>query len=449
MLARRPGRRKERAALRELTTLAWPIAAAMCGETFLGLVDTKLVGGLGPAALGGVGVATTFMFLAYAMVWGIMRGVKVRAAHALGRGDAGDAIRYAQAGVAIAVVLGIATAFAGRDIAPLLTLLGIDATLVPHARDFFAAITLGAPATAVVAALTQHRQAIGDSRTPMFVGVAGNIFNAVFAYGLIYGRFGLPALGVRGAGLATATTEWLEAIVMVAMLVRDMQAREPSKLRFVVALREVVSLGVPTGLHFVGELLAFTMFTVLIGGLGATEIAAHQLALATIRTSFLPGLAISEAACVMVGRAIGAGRLPDADRATYAALKLAAGFMAACGVVFAVLGGTIARAFTDDPIVAQTAQRLLWVAAVFQVLDAVNIVLRGALRGAKDVRFAAFLGIAIVWTCVPTAAFLLGKLAGLGALGGWLGFIAETALGAALFWHRWQRGAWRATAVAS
>jgi MATE family multidrug resistance protein len=149
----------------------------------------------------------------------------------------------------------------------------------------------------------------------------------------------------------------------------------------------------------------------------------------------------------MVGRALGAGRMPDADRATNAALKLAAGFMAACGVVFAIAGGAIARAFTDDVIVAQTAQRLLWVAAIFQVLDAVNIVLRGALRGAKDVRYAAFLGIAIVWTCVPTAAFFLGKLAGLGALGGWLGFIAETTIGAALFWRRWKRGAWRATAT--
>ncbi len=419
----------------------------MCGETLLGLVDTKLVGGLGPSALGGVGIATTFMFLAYAMVWGIMRGVKVRAAHAIGRGDTGDAIRYAQAGVAIGVVLGVVTAIAGRDVSPLLVLLGIDATLVPHARDFFAAITLGAPATAVVAALTQHRQAIGDSRTPMFVGVAGNVFNAVVAYGLIYGHFGLPALGVRGGGLATALTEWLEAIVMLAMLARDSFAQAPSKIGLGFALREVLSLGVPTGLHFVGELLAFTMFTVLIGGLGATEIAAHQLALATIRTSFLPGLAISEAACVMVGRAIGAGRLPDADRATLAALKLAAGFMAACGVVFAVLGGAIARAFTDDAMVAQTAQRLLWVAAVFQVLDAVNIVLRGALRGAKDVRFAAVIGIAIAWTCIPTAAFLLGKLAGLGALGGWLGFIAETTLAAWLFWRRWQRGAWRNAAT--
>jgi len=438
--------RRERTALAELVKLAWPIAAAMCGETLLGLVDTKLVGGLGAAALGGVGVATTFMFLAYAMVWGIMRGVKVRASHAVGRGAGEDGVRYAQTGVVIGALLGVVIAIAGRDVSPVLRLARIDDSLIPYARDFFAMVTLGAPATAVVAALTQHRQAIGDSRTPMFVGIAGNVFNAVVAYALIYGRFGLPALGVRGGALGTAITEWLEAFAMLAILWRDARAHARSTLGFRAALFEVLSLGVPTGLHFVGELLAFTLFTVLIGGLGATEIAAHQLALATIRTSFLPGLAISEAACVMVGRALGAGSLPAADRATSAAIKLAAGFMAACGIVFAVLGGTIARVFTDDANVAHTAQRLLWVAAVFQVLDAVNIVLRGALRGAKDVRFAAVLGIAVVWTCVPTAAFVLGKLAHLGALGGWLGFVGETTVGAAVFWWRWRRGAWRATA---
>jgi len=83
------------------------------------------------------------------------------------------------------------------------------------------------------------------------------------------------------------------------------------------------------------------------------------------------------------------------------------------------------------------------VAAVFQVLDAVNIVLRTALRGAKDVRWLMVIGVLVVWICIPTAAFFLGKKAGLGAMGGWLGFVAETTIGAGLFWLRWKKGGWR------
>jgi MATE family multidrug resistance protein len=416
----------------------------MFGETALGLVDTKLVGGLGPAALGGVGIATTLMYLNYATVFGLMRGVKVRTAYATGKGSPEQAVRYAQAGVVMGALAGMLVWWIGRDVGWALYALGIDRTLVPYARDFLAAVTWGAPATCALAALINHRQGLGDSRSPMILGVGGNLVNAVLSYGLIYGHFGLPALGIRGAGLGTATTEWLELLGMLALLARDARrARGARLLPLRSALREVAELGVPTGLQFAAEMLAFTTFTAILGTIGGAQIAAHQIALATIRTSFLPGIAVSEAACVLVGQSLARGRLDEADRVTRTALHVAVAFMAACGVVFAVFGGALARAFTTDPEVARIAQRLLWVAAGFQVLDAVNIVLRGSLRGAKDVRVAAFIGIAVIWTCVPTAAYLLGRLAGWGALGGWCGFVFETLLSATLFWRRWHRGAWR------
>ena len=446
------------ATTRELVTLAWPIAAAMLGETAIGLVDTKLASGLGAAALGGVGVATTTMFLSYALVFGLMRGVKVRTAHAIGEGRAQDGFAYARSGVVMGAAIGAIVLVACRDVGPLLARIGADPALVPYAREFLAAVTLGAPSTCALAALIQHRQAIGDSRTPMIVGIAGNAFNALLAWTLIYGHFGAPALGVAGAGYSTAVTETLELAVMLTMLVR-LQRRETRdvassasasrSLGFLAASRGVAELGVPLGLQFLAEMLAFATFTAVLGAIGKDEIAAHHIALNVIRVSFLPGIAVAEAASVLVGRSLGARDVPEADRAARSALAVAVGFMAACGVVFALAGGLIVRAFSDDPHVALVARRLLWVAAIFQVLDAVNIVFRGALRGAKDVRVVAFFGIAVVWTCVPTAALVLGKLGGLGALGGWLGFIAETTIGSLVFWQRWKRGAWRRQGSAS
>src|SRR5262249_35462088 len=102
--------------LREVTSLAWPIAAAMLGETAIGLVDTKLVGGLGAAALGGVGVATVLMFLSYALVYGLMRGVKVRTAYAVGRGEPEVGVRYALAGVAMGAAIGAGVWLFARDV---------------------------------------------------------------------------------------------------------------------------------------------------------------------------------------------------------------------------------------------------------------------------------------------------------------------------------------------
>lgn len=434
-----------RAPRRELVRLAWPIAAALLGDVAMGLVDTKLAGGLGASALAGVGVGTMLMFLSYSVVFGLMRGVSVRTAHAIGEGRPEDGFAYARAGLVLGAAVGVVALVLGRDVSPLLRLIGADPDLVPHARDFFAAVTLGAPAACALAALVQHRRAIGDSRTPMVAGIAGNAINATLAWALMYGHLGAPALGVRGAGLATAIVEVLELSALLVLFLREeRRAPKRSRLSASAATREVAELGVPTGAQFGAETLAFATFTAVLSGISKEEIASHQIALAVIRVSFLPGIAVSEAASVLVGQSLGRRRLDDADAVAKDAIRLAVGFMAICGVGFALLGGPLARLFTVDEAVAAITRRLLLVAAVFQVLDAVNIVLRGALRGAKDVRAVALLGVFVVWSSVPTAAYVLGKLGGLGALGGWLGFVLETTLGAALFWRRWSRGAWRA-----
>jgi MATE family multidrug resistance protein len=443
------GRRTKSAdTMRELVALAWPIMTAMVGETVMGLVDTKLVGGLGAQALGGVGVALTIAFLGYMIIFGLMRGVKVCVAHAVGEGRGHRSARYAQAGIVLGLLAGTVFTLVTRDTTALFRAIGIDAPLVPYASAFLSAYTLGAPASSVVSALVQHRQAEGDSRTPMVVGLTGNVVNALLGWALIYGHAGLPALGVRGGAYATATSEWIEAFVLVALLVRDVRrrgdwAKTRADLPLSGALREAVGLGLPTGIQFGSEMLAFATFTAVLGSLGAAQIAAHQIAMATIRTSFLPGAAVAEAASVLVGQALGRRSLASADRATRAGLVVAIAFMAACGAVFAVAGGLIVRLFTDDPAVARVARLLLLIAAAFQVVDAMSIVLRGALRGAKDVRVPAIIGVAVVWTCVPTAALLLGRMAGWGSAGGWLGFLGETTLGAVLFLRRWKRGAWR------
>lgn len=364
----------------------------------------------------------------------------------MGEGTPGIAYRYAQAGLTLGVIVGVFAFVLARDATPLFRLLGFDPKLIPHAQSFLAAATFGAPAVGIVQALIQHRQGLGDAKTPMVVGIAGNVVNLGLGITLIYGKLGFPAFGVAGAGYATAITEWLMAAAFLCIFARDVRRGRGSKglPAFGTALKEVTALGLPTGLHMGCEMLAFVTFTSLLGSISATEFAAHHAALATVRCSFLPGFAVAEAASVLVGQSLGRKDFPAAERAVRAALLVVITFMAACGVIFAVLGGPLAGAMTPSSETAEIAKHLLWIAAVFQVLDGANMVFRCSLRGAKDVKWPAFLGITIVWTCVPGAAFVLGKLAGWGAVGGWCGFIAETTVAAFLFGRRWFRGEWRA-----
>jgi MATE family multidrug resistance protein len=433
---------------RQVVGLAWPIAVTMLGDTAMGLVDTKLVSGLGAAALGGVGIATMIMWLNYAIVFGVMRGVKVRTAHAVGEGRADVSLAYVKAGLCVAFLAGVFVFLLGRDATWAFVRLGVDPATIPYAREFLAARTWGALSICMLSALVQYRQGRGDARSPMIVGLLGNVLNAGLAYSLIYGRFGFPALGVRGAGYGTAIAETVEVLILLALVGREALAASAKKSAVArissrKALAEVCEIGLPTGLQFGAEMLAFTTFTAILGGLGANEIAGHQVAMAILRTSFLPGIAVSEAASVLVGKALGARRLSEADRVTRTAIALAAGFMTLCGLFFAFGGGVIARQFATEPGLFAVVRKLLLVAAIFQTLDAVTIVLRGALRGAKDVRAVMIIGITVVWCCVPGAAYVFGRVLGLGAMGGWLGFIGETSVSAGLFWWRWTRGAWR------
>jgi len=205
-------------------------------------------------------------------------------------------------------------------------------------------------------------------------------------------------------------------------------------------------LGVPSGLQFLLEMGAFAVLATLLSKLSELDMGAHMIAIQVIHFSFLPGLAIGEAASVMVGEAIGARRSALVRPVSRLAMKIAAAYTAVCAVVFLTGGRLIAGAFTEDPALIHLTAQLLMVAAVFQVFDAANIVARSVLRGIGDVRFPAMVCIAIAWAVTPTGAYLLGYVAGLGALGAWFGLCVEIIAGAVVLWWRLERGGWQAAA---
>ncbi|MEZ4359578.1 MAG: MATE family efflux transporter [Kofleriaceae bacterium] len=436
--------RGDRAVNARLLRTAWPLVVAMLGETVMGVVDTKIVGGLGPVALGGVALGTTIMWLTYAGVHGLMRGVNVQVSHAIGRGVRAEAAAFASAGATMGALAGVVIALACRDLSAPLRWIGIEEAMVPVASEFVAAVTLAAPANGALIALIQHRQAVGEVRAVMAVGITGNAINAVLAWALVYGHLGLPSLGVAGAGYATGLSETICLAILGWLLLRERRrAPRGSRLSLGAAMKDVARVGVPAAIERGGETMAFATFNTVLGSIAAAEIAGHQITLTVMRVSFLPGLALCEATTVLVGQALGARSLARADQVVRSGVLLAFAFMGTCGVAFAKFGGQLAAWFTADPEVAAVATKLLLAAALLQLVDAPKVVLSGALRGAKDTRAIALIGVVSIWTFVPTASLVLGKTLGLGALGGWIGLITHTVVGATLYRWRWRRGGWR------
>jgi MATE family multidrug resistance protein len=208
-------------------------------------------------------------------------------------------------------------------------------------------------------------------------------------------------------------------------------------------------MGLPTGLQFGLEVGAFATLSLMISLFSEVEMASHHIAIQVIHFSFLPAMAVAEAASVLTGQAVGAGADHFVKRVAHLAMGITAVYAGAWSLLLALAAPLIVSAFTTDPGVVVVATSLLHVAAVFQIFDASNIVARCSLRGAGDVRYAAVVGVLTSWLCTPTLAWLLGRHYKLGAFGGWLGLCLEIIVGSSILWWRIERRGWLVAATRS
>jgi MATE family multidrug resistance protein len=252
--------------------------------------------------------------------------------------------------------------------------------------------------------------------------------------------------GVEGAAAATVIAHGFESGYMFLVQSREGLGLRATRKAHIAA---VWRIGVPTGVQFSLEVGAFALLAGLISRMGTIQMAGHQIALQVIHFTFLPGLALSEGASVLAGQAVGAGRLELVRRVAAVSLKITSAYTILCTLVLAVGSRLIVSGFTDDPALTAVAVPLLWLAAVFQIVDGANVVVRGVLRGAGDVRVPAVVGVVTSWLATPPLAWGLGIGLGMGALGGWVGFIVEIFAATALLWWRLLRDGWRPAALAA
>jgi multidrug resistance protein, MATE family len=427
---------------RELLRLAWPITVSMVSFSMMTLTSTAFVAHIGADELAGVGLAGVVGFALVCFGIGLLRGAKTLMSQAVGAGRRDRIPELLAAALALALVLGAAAVVLGHLIAPLLVPLSASPRAGRFAAQYLAIRSAGAPVVLVFAALREARYGQGDTRAPMRASLAGNAVNIALDATLILGL----GWSVRGAAVATICGNLTE----LALLAWPMRSALRGLVWRRAAVREVCAQGLPNGAQFVMEVGSFLILTVLVASMSAVDGAAHQMVLHLVNVSFLPAHALAEAAAVLVGQAVGANRDALIPRVARRTLLIGASYAAVCVVVYAVLGGLITRAMASgNAALAARAATLVHVGLAFLVADAANVIARGVLRGASDVRYAAVVGIITSWLTTPPLTWALGVACGLGAVGGWIGLAVEIVVGASLFWLRVLRGGWRPAAAAA
>jgi MATE family multidrug resistance protein len=304
-----------------------------------------------------------------------------------------------------AVVAGIA--FLGLwPLAPYMAGLGGHSAPIQELEVvYFRCLCFAALPALIVAAANSFFAGRGDSWTVLLVDALGLTVNAILAFTLIFGRWGLPALGIAGAGWATVAGSTTSAVLALVLLLRPKyrtRFRTLSGWRFDADLfRRLMRFGFPNGLQWMLDLLAFTVFLFLVGRLGEVELAATNIAFTINMVAVLPMLGMGQAVSILVGQRLGQDRPNVAERSTWNGFGLAWLYMGSVAVFYAFMPGLFLYFFQGEGSkaneVASLVPVLLRFVAVYSLFDSMNLVFSFALRGAGDTRFVTIVSLALSW----------------------------------------------------
>jgi MATE family multidrug resistance protein len=419
--------------VRRLVALGGPAALTQVGAMLLGVVDTIMVGRLGVHELDAASLGNVWLIGTLILGIGLMLGLDPILAPAHGARDGERVGVTLQQGMVVALIGSVPIALSWLLTRPALRLLGQSPALAAAAHEYVVVqIPSIAPFLAFLA-LRQYLQCRGVVMPALWITLLANGFNALGNWVLIFGHLGFPALGLAGAGVATAATRvfMLAGLVAVTLLARLHEgAWVPWSRRALHGrdLGRIFRYGLPVALQYGLETWAFQVATLMAGRLGEKELAAHTIVLNLASLSFMMPLGLSIGAAVRVGNLLGAGERGRAQHAAHVALGLGAAVMLLSAGAFVGLRWLLPALYTGEAAVIALAASILPIAAAFQLFDGVQVVGGGILRGAGNtVPAAVFNLVGYYALALPLAAWLTFSL-GLGLTGIWWGLALGLAL---------------------
>ena len=414
-----------------LVRLALPIVVVQLGIMFMGVIDTIMVGHLSARALAAVALGNLYFWACGIFGMGVIMALDPVIAQAVGARDDVAVARGFQRGFLLALLLTVPISVALLFADPVLRALGQADDVVPLAVSYVLLCIPSVLPFLAFSVLRQTLQAMALVRPIVLTMVIANGANILLNWMLIFGKLGAPALGVSGAAWATSVSRWLMLLILFAVAWRPLRAYLAPVLAETFALAplwRMLALGAPIGLQFQLEYGIFAVVGLLMGTIGTTPLAAHQVALNIASFTFMVPMGVAAAVAVLVGHAVGRGDALEARRAASASLVSGVGFMALMAIVLLAAPGVIARIYTSDAAVIGIALVLIPLAGFFQVFDGMQVVCGGILRGLGDTHSPLIANIAGFWVLGLPLGVWLGMRLGHGPAGLWWGLVVGLAV---------------------
>ncbi len=425
--------------------LALPIIGGMASQNVLNLVDTAMVGALGPAALAAVGMVSFLNFLAVAALTALSSAVQALAARRVGAGEMHIAARPLNAGLLLSLLLGLPlTVLLWHTAGPILAAVLSDPVAVAQGTPYFEARVLAIAFVGVNFAFRGYFAAVNQTRFYLRTLLIMHSLNVVLSYVLIFGKFGLPALGTLGAGLGTALSIIVGSLIYFATALRHargqgfLSARPGGE-----QLRALLRLGLPScvqQLLFAGGFVALFW---IIGQVGTAELAVANVLINLTLVAVLPGMAFGIAAASLVGQALGAQQPAEAHRWAWDVVRLGSYVFGALGAVMLLLPEPVLGVFLREPHLVEMGRLPLQLIGAGMIVDGAGLILMQALLGAGAARTVMLVSIAFQWLFFLPLAWWLGPVLGYGLLAIWIAMMTYRGLQTAVLVGIWQRRGWQ------
>ncbi|MDE3188923.1 MAG: MATE family efflux transporter [Acidobacteriota bacterium] len=439
--------------LRAMIALAVPVVLSELGWMAQSVVDTIMVGGLGPAAIGAVALGNAVYYTPSLFGIGLLLGLDTTVAQAYGRRDHDECHRWLAQGVYLAciatlpIMLLVAAASFG------FAHFGITPVVAVPAGGYLRILNWGTLPLLLYGGTRRYLQGVGQVRVITVTYVLANLLNWFGNWVLIYGKWGFPALGVNGSAISTCIARVSMAAALLGFAWRYERKRGHPLFRHWAGpsfekLVQLVRLGAPAAGQILLEVGAWNMATLSAGWLTPVALATHQIAVNYASVTYMVPLGISAAAAVSVGHAVGADDPARARRAGWLALGLGTVFMLLAAVVFLVAPGPLIALYTRDPQVMAVGPGLLWVAAAFQIFDGIQTVCTGALRGLGETRAPMVANFVGYWVLGLPLGLTLCFVLRWGIYGMWIGLTLALIVIAVTLLVRWRRDSARLLASA-
>jgi MATE family multidrug resistance protein len=421
--------------------LAYPVMLSMLGQVMTGVADSVMIGQTGATPLAAASLANVVFILLLTFGIGVSYAITPLVAEADGRKDNHQVIESLRHGFIINLVAGVILVAIGFAVTPVLYFLNQPAEVVELTIPYLQLILIGIFPTMIFQTFRQFGEGLHRTRMAMIIVITSNLVNIFLNYVLIYGKLGFPELGLNGAGWATLIARTMMGAWMMLYIYygKNFTRYQPGfalgnysrKL-----VNRMLHIGIPAGIQFIFEVSAFGFSAIMMGWLGTTALAAHQIAINLATISYMTTSGLGAAATIRVGSCLGQKNFTLLRQAGFTLMGMGAALMTLWGIVFVVARYELPALYIDNPEVIAMAAPLMIIAGLFQLSDGMQVVCIGALRGIQDVKIPSLLIFIAYWVIGLPLGYLLGFPLNLGANGIWTGLlIGLTVTALAMYWR--------------